>query len=73
MPRKDQFFDYIVTDQYEKTGKKYAELLRLPNLFQHIGVWTSLGKFSSPETAVISHHYRDDDVRIQFSAKKWKD
>lgn len=69
MKNKDLHFRRIREEMFQKSGVSYHELVRLPNLFQHIGAHTSLDKFSSFATEVVSPHFPDDEERIQFDER----
>ena len=69
MKNKDLYFRKLRNELEKTNGVQYQELIRLPNLFQHIGVQTSLGKFSSHETTVVSPHFLDDDKAVRLDER----
>jgi hypothetical protein len=71
LPNKDLHFREVIAQEEVKNGWRYQELIRLPNLFQHIGAKTSLDKSSSFETTAISRHYLDNEMPIIFDPKKF--
>lgn len=62
---KDMYVPDFIKEYQQLTGQRMKPMILVPNLFQHIGISSSVGNDRTLSSALISYSFPDDDVPIQ--------